>query len=272
MKLNNIFFSLQENNASMQDQKEMDSALVAMSMKNDLDSIPSEKMPIGDFWKRDQRILETKQEKYLSQNEMDELLFMRKILNAPDMKDLFKDSPKNGNIQFNLEANVDPFSYSYKDGEACIVKGSLTKGEDGLDYHVPKELKAELSLSEEEKKWQKELIARHELNHCRFNDLQETLFLTGDKEINSKINELASSNNKNKLSMRVNEGFVETLAVIQMLKQDDSSNFKNFIEKHTIMRESGRLAFLDQKSQVHTDIPIALKILMQDENLNKIKK
>lgn len=272
MKLNNIFFSLQENNASMQDQKEMDSALVALSMKNDLDSIPSEKMPIGDFWKRDQRILDNKQEKYLSQSEMDELLFMRKILNAPDMKNLFKDSPKSGNIQFNLEANVDPFSYSYKDGEACIVKGSLTKGEDGLDYHVPKELKAELSLNEEEKNWQKELIARHELNHCRFNDLQETLFLTGDKEINSKINELASSNNKNKLSMRVNEGFVETLAVIQMLKQDDSSKFKEFIEKHTIMRESGRLAFLDQKSQVHTDIPIALKILMQDENLNKIKK
>lgn len=272
MKLDNVFFSLQEGNSNKEEQKAFDSALVTMSMKNDLDSIPSELMPKGDFWKRDQRILEGKKESYLSQSEMDELLFMRKVLNTPNMKSLFKDSPKNGNIQFNLESSIDPFSYSYKDGEACIVKGTLTKGEDGLDYHVPKELKEELSLNEQEKGWQKELIARHELNHCRFNDLQETLFLTGDKETNSKINELASSNNKNKLSMRVNEGFVESLAVIQMLKQEDNPNFKNFIEKHTIMRESGRLAFLDQKTQVHTDIPIALKILMQDENLDKIKK
>lgn len=273
MDFKNIFFSLQEKGGDEPSQDEIVTAMVANAMKNDLDNLPSEVKPKGDYWTQFEGIGDKKNESNLTQEQRDELGFMRGILQTPTMQNLFKESPKKGNIQFNLEKNAEPFSYSYKDGEACIVKGVISKNDVNLDYHVPSELKGELTLNEQEKKWQQELTARHELNHCKFNDLKETLFLTKDKDVNKKINELAASNERNNLSKRVNEGFAETLAVMQMLQTEDSPEFRVFLQKHTIMRESSRLAYIDStEKRVHADIPHALKILLQEDNIKDVKK
>lgn len=208
----------------------------------------------------------------MNEKELANYKIVKSVLQSEDMVNLFKDSPKGGNIEIMIDQQIAPISVAYKE-DKCIVQGVLDEHYDFLDKEVPHDLKQDLAFNSKEKELHNELVARHEVSHCRFNDFEHPLILSSNPELNKKMNMILVGDSNSKLIKRVNESFADSLAAIQMLNANPTKDVKNMIMKHAAMRETTDLKESSgAELHEHNDTHKALKILISEEGLQKIAK
>lgn len=207
----------------------------------------------------------------LNSSESEKYQFMKNLLGKNDIVALFADSPKKDNLQILVDNKIAPISLVYK-MDTCLIQGVMNDHVD-LSIDVPEQYKEKLSFSPIEKSLNNELIARHEISHCRFSDFANPYILSEDTKLNHQLNQLWGTSTDNVIRGKINENFADTLAAMQMLKDYPTQDTKNMIYKHIALREATSIKEIDMNEiSTYSDVYKSLKLLMTKEGLEKLDK
>lgn len=131
------------------------------------------------------------------------------------------------------------------------------------------------TVSAQETAMRNELIANHELNHCRFAEFKDPFKMFGNTKLNKEMNLLYETVGMGEgVKAKLNEGYADTMAAMQLLKAYNSNQeSKNTLYRFVALRQEDALKMesFGLKSQ-YSDVENSLKMLLSEEGLKRLEK
>lgn len=120
-----------------------------------------------------------------------------------------------------------------------------------------------------------ELIANHELNHCRFAEFKDPFKMFGDTKLNKEMNLLYETVGMGKSTKaKLNEGYADTMAAMQLLKAYNSNQeSKNTLYRFVALRQEDAIRNEHVGGYYqYSDVANSLRMLLSEDGLKRLDK